>query len=352
MKKIFYSAIILMAVSFGAGLKAQSVTYRVQKDDPYDVKNLTVAVDPLFFDLNGENGYAFGWGARANWLMGKRLDINFDMRTGFGTQGYNKSDKFNNTRNYFYTEGSLALTLSHKTRSNNVRVILSQSSYSSGGYTYTNTKSITVPAESRHIVALRGGMYQMTNSINMTKVFDDSLLMFTNKSTGTEFSMQNNSDTIAFIPNTMGRNGNGDLYGGYASTAIFAGFNFKTIRQLIIDVDGYGLRSNQVYSDFYVDCIFSPVIALKNYKAVAKNGKEYEYDLKYEGGKRAIGWRAGWYFRKPKDQGFSYRWEFGQRPGFKSYNPEKKSINFRNWYTMLTFGLYIPLKVKPIATED
>lgn len=350
MKKLIYSTIILIAVSFVSEVKAQSVTYRITKDDPYDIKNLTIAVDPLFFDLNGENGFAFGWGARANWLMGKTLDFNFDMRNGFGTNGYNKADKFNNTRNYFYMEGSVGLTLSNKTVSNNVKVILSQSSYSSGGYTYTNTKYITVPAETRHMIALRGGMYQMTNSINMNKVFDDSLLMFKNKASGKEFSLKENSDTLVFAVDGSGNRE--DFYGGFASTAIFGGFNFKTIRQLVLDVDGYGTRANQVYSDFYIDCIFSPVIALKNYKGVDKKGTEYNYDLKYDGKKRAIGWRAGWYFRKPKDQGFSYRWEFGQRPGFKAYNPSNKSINFRNWYTMLTFGLYIPLKVKPIATEE
>src|ERR1700740_2973335 len=131
MKKLIYSTIILLAVSFSAALKAQSVSYRVTKDDPWDVKNFTVAIDPLFFDVNGDNGYAFGWGARANWFMGKALDFNFDMRTGFGTRGYDIDN--NNTRNYFAMEGSVAVTLSHRVRRHNVPIVLSSSSYSSGG---------------------------------------------------------------------------------------------------------------------------------------------------------------------------------------------------------------------------
>lgn len=350
MKRILYIGLILFAVSFSLELKAQSVTYRVTKDDPFDIKNLTIAIDPLFFDANGENGFAFGWGARANYFMGKTLDFNFDMRSGFGTTGYDIDNK--NTRNYFVMEGSLGLTLSHKVRRRNVPIILSSSSYTSGGYTYTTTYSIKggVPADLRKVISFRAGAYQMTNSINLNKVFNDSLLMFENKETGKKFSLQdagkNGNDTI----NLTGSNG----YGGFASTAIFAGFNFKTIRQLIVDVDGWGVRSNMVYSDFYIDAIFSPVVALKNYEATTTGTMKntYKYDVKYEGGKRAIGWRFGYVIRKPKDQGFSFKWELGQRPGFKAYQEKPSNINIRNWYTMITYGLYIPLKVKPIATAE
>lgn len=346
MKKIIYTAIFMFVVSLGLELKAQSVTYRVTKNDPYDIKNFTLAIDPLFFDVNGENGFAFGWGARANWFMGKAVDFNFDIRSGFGTRGYDIDD--NNTRNYFAMEGSIGLTLSNKVKSRNVPIILSSSSYTSGGYTYTTTYSISggVPADTRKVIAFRAGAYQMTNSYDLNKNLHDSLLMFRNKDTDSEFSMKENKDTIVFPVD------NGNTWGGVASTAVFAGFNFKTIRQLVVDVDGWGVRQNSRYSDFFIDGIFAPVIALKNYRGTNNHGVESKYDLKYEGGKRAFGWRMGWSYRKPKDQGFSFKWEFGQRPGFKSVNEKNSSINFRNWYTMITYGLYIPLKIKPIATAE
>jgi hypothetical protein len=342
MKKTIYTTLFLLAVLLGIELKAQSVSYQVTKDDPYDVKNFTLAIDPLFFDVNGENGYAFGWGARANWLMGKTLDLNFDIRNGFGTHGYDIDNK--NTRNYFAMEGSLALTLSHKTHQRNLPIILSSSSYTSGGYTYTTTYSIKggVPGTVRSIIAFRAGAYQITNSINLSKTLNDSLLMLRDKGADVKFSYKDSLQAMSL-----------NQYGGFASTAVFAGFNFKTIKQLIVDVDGWGTRQNAAYSDFFVDCIFSPVIALKNYEHTNKTtGQTTKYDLKYEGGKRAIGWRIGYQVRKPKDQGFSFKWELGQRPGFKADNPGNKSVNLKNWYTMLTYGLYIPLKVKPVAHPE
>lgn len=337
----------MFLVSISLELKAQSVTYRVTKDDPYDIKNFTLAIDPLFFDVNGDNGYSFGWGARANWFMGKSLDFNFDIRSGFGTRGYDIDN--NNTRNYFAMEGSIGLTLSNKVRTRNVPIILSSSSYTSGGYTYTTTYSISggVPCDTRKVIAFRAGAYQMTNSYDLNKNLYDSLLMFENKTNkGDAFSQKDNTDTIIMPPSDK------NFWGGISSTAVFAGFNFKTIRQLVVDVDGWGVRQNVKYADFFIDGIFSPAILLKNYRGVDNHGVESKYDLKYTGGKRAFGWRMGWSYRKPKDQGFSFKWEFGSRPGFKTINEKGGAVNFRNWYTMITYGLYIPLKIKPIATAE
>jgi hypothetical protein len=70
MKRILYIGLILFTVSFSLELKAQSVTYRVTKNDPFDIKNLTFAIDPLFFDANGENGLPW-LGSSCKLLHGK-----------------------------------------------------------------------------------------------------------------------------------------------------------------------------------------------------------------------------------------------------------------------------------------
>jgi len=332
MKPIF-KAILLSVVVFAAvKTQAQSISYTVTKNDPYDIKNLTVAIDPFFLDFNGQNGYSFGWGLRADYMMGKSLQFNFDYRQGFGTRGYLISD--NNTKNYSYKEGAVALTLSSKVKTKNLRIILSQSSYTSGGYTYTTTTYIKggVPADIRNVIALRGGVYNMTN----TQAFEnlnDSLLTF--ESDGVEFSYKDSASVKG-----LGK------YGAVYSTAIFGGFNFKTIRQLILDVDGYGTRGNVMYRDFFIDFLFSPVLFLKNYKDDVDTPAEVKYNVKY-GKSSAIGWRMGWFIRKPKDQGFSMKFEFGQRPGY--VNTEKR---WNSFYGMFTYGLYIPLKVKPIAERE
>lgn len=328
LKTILFSVVGFTAVKS----QAQSVTWDVVKDDPFDIKNFSLAIDPFFLDFNGQNGYSFGWGFRGDYLMGKTMQFNLDWRQGFGTKGYRISD--DNTKNYSALEGSVALTLSHKVKRKNLPIILSQSSSTSGGVTTTTTISIKggVPGDVRSIVALRGGFYQLVNSMNY-KTLKDSLLTF--EDNGVEMTYKDSAAAKGW-----------GQYGAVYSTAIFGGFNFKNIRQLILDVSGYGVRGNVMYRDFYADFLFSPVLFLKNYKTTDSAGTEIKYNVKY-GKTSVIGWRVGWMIRKPKDQGFSMKFEFGQRPGFVALD---KKIN--NWYGLFTYGLYIPLKIKPVATRD
>jgi hypothetical protein len=335
--KIYLLALLFASV---AGMKAQSVTYRITKDDPYDIKNFSLAIDPLFMDISGQNGFSGGWGLRADYLMGKRLQANFDMRNAFGTVGHDVKDPYNNTRNYFYMEGALGLVLSHREVSKNVPIILSQST--SGNYRYTVSISGGVPATMRKMIMLRGGVYQMTNTINL-KGLADSLTYFDPKSGGEKRTLAA-MDSLGFLNGTK----KDAKYGGFASTAIFGGFNFKTICQLYLDVDGYGERGNIRYNDFFIDGIFAPVVTLKNYTTIDTTGTDtkIEYDIKSKD-KRMFGWRMGWVYRKPKDQGFSMKFEFGQRPGYKMYDSNGKESYLKGMYAMFTFGLYIPLKVQP-----
>lgn len=341
MKKILYILTVILAGA--SGIKAQSVTYRVTMDDPYDIKNFSLAIDPLFMDISGQNTFSGGWGLRADYLLGKRLQMNFDMRNAFGTNGHDVKDPYNNTRNYFYMEGALGLVLSHREVTRNVPIILSQST--SGNYRYTVSISGGVPARMRKMVMLRGGVYQMTNAFNLANL-SDSLTTFKPKSGGTVEHTYRGMDSLnLFVSKDKTKN-----FGGFASTAVFAGFNFKTICQLVLDVDGYGQRGNIRYNDFFIDGIFAPVVSLKNYTTLDTTGgntTRTEYDIKTKE-KRYFGWRMGWVYRKPKDQGFSMKFEFGQRPGYKSFETNgKQSSYLKDMYLMFTFGLYIPLKVQP-----
>lgn len=346
MKKSFLSNLSLFTLLFLClSATSQSVSYKVVKNDPFDIKNFTLAIDPLFFDMNGENGYAVGLGIRSNFLMGKALDINLDVRNGFGTNGYNKADNLENTKNYFYAEGSIGLIFAKKLKTRNVRIVLSSNSYTIGGTTYTNTKYIQggVPADIRRLFSLRIGASRLTNSINFTKALDDSLLRFENESTKNTFTKKENTEGLNFK--------NEDLFGAYTSSTLFIGLNFKTIRQLLIDVDGWGFRSNEKFGDFFIDVLCSPSLMIHDYKSNNRNSLT-TYKMSYEGGKRIFGWRIGFASRRPKNQGFSYKFEFGQRPGYRYINELNSPVNVRNFYAMLTYGIYIPLKIKPIAEAD
>ncbi|GIV27027.1 MAG: hypothetical protein KatS3mg027_0841 [Bacteroidia bacterium] len=331
MKKLTLFVSILLMVK----LSAQTVTWKVLKDDPYDIKNLSVSIDPLFLDLNGQNGYSFGWGLRAEYMMGKLFLFHFDSRFGFGTNGYRASDK--NTKNYFYTEGGIGFIIKHSDYTRNVPIILSQStSYYSGYYgTYqvTTTRYIRGGVSARHhgVIALRTGYFSYSNSLYY-KNLSDSLLRF--KGNGSDFTYKDSINNKNFSK----------AYGATTVLSLYGGIQFRTIRQLQLDVDGYGFRENSVYYDIFIDLLFAPVVSIKDFTS---SGKTYNIDYSK---KSHFGWRMGFAKRHPKDQGFNFKFEFGVRPGARNVDG-KGIINLKNWYAMLTYALYFPLKVRPVYGE-
>lgn len=335
MKTKIYSLIILVSL-IRITASAQSISYKYLHDDPFDMKNFSFAIDPLWFDVNGHNGYAFGWGIRAEHMMGKTLLANFDMRTGFGTNLYKKSN--DNSRNYFNVEGGLGLIFFNKVRRRNVPIILSQST--SGNTRTTVSIKGGVPANCRLIVALRGGLGQYRNTLDYNKMTDTLLTVG-----GSNYKTAKAGDAFR---DTTGTNAISlPQVGGIGISSFYGGIQFRSIRNLIIDVDGYGTRGNAIYSDFFIDVLYAPVIALKDFK----NPDGTKYDVDYAQ-KTHLGWRFGWFARKPKDQGFSFKFEVGSRPGFKAPKTTTIPVNMRNMYFMMTFGLYIPLKIQPMYTGE
>jgi hypothetical protein len=300
------------------------------------MKNFSLSLDPFWIDVNGHNGYAFGWGLRAEHMMGKRLLANYDMRIGFGTNLYRKSNE--NTRNYFNSEGGIGFIFYNKMKRKNVPIILSQTT--SGNTRTTYSIKGGVPANCRLIVALRGGLGQYTNSLDYSKL-NDSLLTVNDveyrKAKSTKVFQDTTGKAITSVPQV----------GGIAITSFYGGIQFRKIRSLLIDVDGWGVRGNAIYSDFYIDVLFAPIVGLKNFT----NPDGTKYDIQYAQ-KSHLGWRFGWFARKPKDQGFSFKFEVGSHPGFKAPKTTNVPVNMRNMYCMMTFGLYIPLKIQPMYTGE
>lgn len=336
MKAKIYSWLIFTTTLAVGSLNAQSISYKYVRDDPFDIKNFSAAIDPFFVDMNGHNSYSFGWGVRAEHMMGKVLLANFDFRSGFGTNHYRKSN--DNTRNYFNMEGGLGLIFSNKAKTKNVPIILSQTT--SGNTRTTRYIKGGVPAKCRLIVALRGGFNQYTNTLNYEKL-SDSLLMVNDMTYRDAKKGYAFKDTVSTVKADLSR------VGGIAITSFYGGLQFRTIRNLLIDVDGYGYRGNITYSDFYIDVLFAPLVGLKNFK----NPDGTVYDIKYKETSH-LGWRFGWFMRKPKDQGFSFKLELGSRPGFKAMKNTNLPVNMRNMYCTMTFGLYVPFKLKPMYTGE
>jgi hypothetical protein len=352
MKNIIHTLSIALAVFASMHMNAQSVTYKYVRNDPFDIKNFSGGIDAMWCELNNHNGAAFGWGLRAEYMMGKSMLFNFDTRIGFGTSYYRLSNE--NTTNYFCMEGGVGFIFANSARNRNVPILLSTQRV--GNYQYSTYIRGGVPAKVRLIAALRLGIYQYNNTlvysdVGMVDGFYDSLLTFKDAS-GTEYDYKKardqekvfeyKQDTGAKAPTFKV-----DQYGSINMTCIYGGIQLRTIRNLLIDVDGYGYRGNIRYGDWFLDVIFAPVLLLSDFS----RPDGVTYSVSYQE-KSSLGWRMGWFYRKPKDQGISWKFEFGARPGFKSYANSSIPLNGRNLYAMFTMGLYVPLKIKPMYTGE
>lgn len=344
MKKIIITLSLVLSSLLSTQLEAQNVSYTYVRNDPFDIRNFSASIDALWGEVNSHNGYAFGWGARAEYMMGKTFLFNFDSRFGFGTNLYRQSNE--NTANYFAMEGGVGLIFVNSTHNRNVPIVLSTQRV--GNYQVTTSIRGGVPAKVRTIIALRGGYGQYRNSLNFTK-FSDSLLTFNDSSYANARDkmkiFETKSDTAKTTAITSV-----DQFGSINIGYLYGGINFRSIRNLLIDVEGYGYRGNILYSDFYIDVLFAPIFNIKDFTVLDARGNR-TYEVAYKEPAR-FGWRVGWYWRKPKEQGFSWKLEFGSRPGFKAEANSSIPVNKRNLYCMMTAGLYIPLKIKPMYTGE
>jgi hypothetical protein len=288
---------IVLTLSGACSMQGQTVHYKTLMDDPYAIKKLHVHLDPFYCDLWGTNIH-MGWGARANFYVGRLGALHFEMRRAYldMMQEDAKSDLLVPKRGfkpYFYMEPSLDLNFSDKTRDRSLKVTLSSSSYSSGGYTYTSERYIMVDGSQRKVYSLHGGLSFSHSAFDMSK----GNVTLEDGSTEANFTAISATDTL-----TGG-------HGMMSTMVVAAGLSGKTITNLIISTD-WGNRGNSMLSHWYLDFLFAPVVSFEDMKM---GSAEYKVEC---ANKKRIGWRFGWEFHKPNKTFMSYKMEFGSRPGF------------------------------------
>lgn len=310
----------------GIPVMAQNIHYKTLEDDPYAIKPFTLHLDPFFVDAWWTD-ITMGWGLRADYHLGRIGSLNLEFRKPYLDMIYSnhKSESPKNIKNQTWLETTAAFNLVDKAKTRSVRITLSSSSYSSGGYTYTNTKFFNTNAEVRKIFSVRGGMYSVSTGYKSgdAKAYYIGQVVDPNNTSSTM------EDTVWASGDKM-----------FRSMAIIGGISLKSITNITVAVDDWGTRRNSSYSDFYVDFMFAPVIGLdKELNTV--DGKEY--DLESDNLKR-MGWRMGWAYKSPVRTFMSYKFEFGARPGYKGAEGSSKILSPRAFLEM-TIGVSIPFKI-------
>lgn len=120
------------------------------------------------------------------------------------------------------------LVISNRVVRKKTQVVLDIKKGSHNGNSITTTKSITIPADKRRQLHLRGGYYRKStgNSLEHIDGFEEG---------------NNNSN-----------------YVNYATSGFYTGFTVRTITSLFIKADGYGDVFHSLGTDFYMDLMVLP----------------------------------------------------------------------------------------------
>ncbi len=297
MKILKLTPLLLLFLVFGGKTHAQEeVSYKITTDDP-DIKNLTIGLNIIDFNAYFANT-CISYNVYGNAQLGKFLQADLDFRRAynditagmFSPQDIGKSHEIRLGGRF-----NLVNTL-HKGKT---KVVLS--SHTSGNMRYTT--SIQVPATSRRILSIRGGIQNYRNICDLSSVpSEGDNILYYKDAGGNKTVVKDvvNSETLHYIVNTSG---------------IYAGLSYQTMVNVIINADGYGKRSRSFRNDFYADVLLTPLVSY-DIKTNSSQGMYNGINLNNDyNSKKYFGWRAGWQFFMGRKIGLSTKMEFGQQPG-------------------------------------
>lgn len=308
--KLLVAGCILMSSSLVMG---QTVSYEIEKNDPNDFDKLHVYLDPIYADIMGYKvnndgmfAMSLGLGASGHYFIGSKLNLS----ARFNYKYYSIGAEENGSG--FFTEIGGQYNFTSGSKTGIARIKVGKNSTIKDGYETTTTKSIDVSGiETNTFLAGRAGI---TIEKTHANGFKDGV------------SEQNNYD--ANLLNS----------GGYL------GVSFQSIRNVLVNVEGYGKRSGSYIRDFYADVLF------QSYKAeqVLETGKRIDFsDSKYQKESQfGLGFRVGYTnHANPKGHATNYKINGGKGLFGGTYQKiELGSLPGGTFYFRFSYGVKIVSK--------
>lgn len=260
-KKSFTVVICLMAVSL---LKSQNLSYKILQDDPenYIPKfNLNLEVMQLDGAFNNIMGVSFNAGVWGNVQINSRLGIDYGARKSYLSFAPLVNKEM--AGNIDLMAGAFFFPLK-RAKTKNIQVVLSSSRGTNNvGQTVETTRFITVPGTRLKFNGLHAGvMYKRTgfDLRDLIKDWDDKNLEQTN----------------------------------YSTAGVYAGYVFRQLTNLIVDVEGYGKRFNSVAREFYMDVTYNPINNFQKFNNNPQDEKTYNTNVINAANQSPIGFKIGW----------------------------------------------------------
>ncbi|MGZ5245307.1 MAG: hypothetical protein ACXWEY_03410 [Bacteroidia bacterium] len=269
---------------------AQSTSYSVNYNDPYDIKPLKVNLLVLTLDGYGINA-GIGAGLHAQYVLGKVFTIEALGKYSYFSlsESGKKTDEMKSGNSFqkpLYLEGGVEWHFSDRMVDRKLTMNLA-----TDGNLKTNMR---VPIKARKIYALRGGLFTLQSSV----FGSDDGIMFMNNATRY-----------------------GDNYVTTARTGgVYAGISTRRIDKASIKTDDYGSRRRNRNRSLFADVMFSAT----SFDDLQEKSSNASINIK-ETETKNIGWRVGGQWM---DNGTYVRMELGQLPTVKTQLSAYLSFTF------------------------
>lgn len=280
MKKILVALIMLGSASAALHAQSTNVEYKVTRDDPSDICNFWMFLDPFQMDFGFKNidGASFNTGITGMGWVHKRFGFDYGFR--YGTLTLGKLKWGDEAKNALAIELGGLLTIGDRTRmKSNTKVVLSvTNSTNSNGDNVETTKFIRIPAQQRVLTHVRGGLYFKRNP----------------------FSQE---------VDEMGN----DVEANLTCMGIYIGLSRTAVSNVFLNTNTDGKASRSGMFRFYADVIICPVRKLDTFQGSASA------DAAKLGS--PVGFRMGFYGMPCEDRAvkkkkaFAAGVEVGFRPG-------------------------------------
>lgn len=336
MKKIISTLFIGTTI---IGLKAQQVQYTVLKDDPNDVKPLTIALDILSADTWGTNSM-MGYGIRAAYTYKGIGSVQLDYRKAYLDLEYKDVP---NAKKHRAFELGVSYNLFGREKTGDISVVLASEMffYPKGAFSQ-KISYLNVQGTKKWNLQLRGGLANFNVPFNYHYEKDQ------NKEDPRALSIV--KDTV-ILPVGEGEGysiGSGvptlvtGIKGMMKLTTFYVGLSSRSIRNMWISTQSEGVCANTNEYTFFADALLLGGMSIADgwiphryYNDVTGLTQSNGWELDVDKSKlKKMGWRVGFEAKKHQNLAMTYKFEFGARPGLQG----KPGMIGNNAYMLITAG--------------
>ncbi|BDD05744.1 hypothetical protein [Aureibacter tunicatorum] len=293
----------IFAVNQLHGQGSRKLTYKDIYDNPYDINNFYLKLQPLYAEVFLTN-FTAGYGGEIEYFWKNKVDFMASVRTAYAQQTdmvkdlaakNNKVDS--NVKPFLYAEAGFNIHLIDGLEKGKAKMVLHRRNYlKSVKWKSRVPDYVEVPADVRQVIGLHlGGMYYNTG-IRLDQVLTKQNLVLGPV-------QQEGAPEIVL-------DGNSSAFANMAASGFYAGVQLSWIKNVIMKPSrNYDMLVDDLIFDLFIDLIVMPSIQIDPifYKGVEMDLEPIE--------RNKIGFRVGVAGKFNRKFSWGYGGEIGYRPG-------------------------------------